>query len=412
MADMKKPGVQISKRIQAAPSSPIRRLEPFAAEAKKKGVKVYPLHIGQPDIETPSLFFEALNRFDQKVLAYGPSIGDMKLIEVTAAYYAAKGIPIRPADVLISDGGSEALSFAVTATCDPGDEILIPEPFFPGYTNIIRAMDVVIVPISTEVDKGYHLPSFRECEAKITPKTRAILLSHPGNPTGVVYTPEEVERIADLAVAHNLFVISDEVYREFVYDASACYRSFASLDRIADRVIIVDSISKRFSACGARVGCIVSRNPEVIQNVVKLCQGRSCPPVLEQIGARALYEMDSTSYLKKINDEYSARRDTLYNLLIAIEGVVCRKPEGAFYIMAKLPVDDAEKFVLWMLQNFAVDGETVMGAPGEGFYATPGAGRDEMRFAYVLKKEDLIRAASLLRAGLEAYPGRIVAIKA
>ncbi|MDR3265191.1 MAG: pyridoxal phosphate-dependent aminotransferase, partial [Synergistaceae bacterium] len=325
--NIENPGVRVSKRVQAVPPSPIRSLEPFAMEAKKKGVKVYPLHIGQPDIETPPLFFDTLKNFDQEVLAYGPSTGDIKLIEGIAAYYAAKGIPIRPVDLLISNGGAEALSFAVTATCDSGDEILIPEPFFPGYTNIIKALDVAIVPISTKVSEGYHLPSFEECESKITPKTRAILLSHPGNPTGVVYTPEEVDRIADLAVAHNLFVIADEVYREFVYDPSAHYRSFASLGRISNRVIIVDSISKRFSACGARVGCIVSRNPEVIQNVLKLCQGRGCPPVLEQAGARALYEMDSASYLNSVNEEYSSRRDILYNLLNAIDGVVCRKPE-------------------------------------------------------------------------------------
>ncbi|MDR2174887.1 MAG: pyridoxal phosphate-dependent aminotransferase [Synergistaceae bacterium] len=404
------PGV--SKRGQAAPSSPIRRLEPFALEAKKKGVKVYPLHIGQPDVETPPPFFDAVEGFRRgesarKTLAYGPSAGNPELIAGIAAYYAAKGIPVKPSDVIITLGGSEAVSFAIMASCDPGDELLIPEPLFPGYTNLAAVLNVRVVPITTSVRNGYHLPSRDEIESKITPRTRAILLSHPGNPTGVVYTPEEVSLVAGLALRHGLFILADEVYREFVYDETARYVSFASLDGAADRVIIADSISKRFSACGARVGCIVSRNPDVMRTVLKFCQSRGCPPVLEQIGARTLYEMNADEYLKGVNREYAARRDTLFNILNSIEGVVCRKPEGAFYIMAKLPVDDAEKFVVWLLGTFSQDGETVMGAPGEGFYATPGAGKDEMRLAYVLKEEDLVRAGSLLKAGLAAYPGRL-----
>jgi aspartate aminotransferase len=412
MANRENMNVSLSSRAEAVPSSSIRRLEPFIMEAKKKGLKVYPLHIGQPDIETPPCFFEAVKNFDQKVLAYGPSTGDMKLIEGIAAYYAAKGIPIGPANVLISNGGAEALSFAVTATCDPGDELLVPEPFFPGYTNITQALSVSIVPIPTEVTKGYHLPSRERYESKITPKTRGILLSHPSNPTGVVYTLDEMNELADLALQHNLFIIADEVYREFVYDPLVRYRSFASIDKIADRVIVVDSISKRFSSCGARVGCLVSRNADVMECVLKFCQGRGCPPVLEQIGARALYAMDSVAYLRGVNDEYASRRDVLHNILSEIGGVVCKKPEGAFYIMAKLPVDDAEKFVLWMLQNFALSGETMAGAPGEGFYATPGAGKDEVRLAYVLKKEDLVKAGMLLKAGIDAYPGRVAVFEA
>jgi aspartate aminotransferase len=412
MTNRENAAAHVSLRAEAVPSSSIRRLEPFIMEAKKKGIKVYPLHIGQPDIETPPCFFEAVRNFDQRVLAYGPSTGDMSLIEGIAAYYTAKGIPIGPSDILISNGGAEAVSFAVTVTCDPGDELLVPEPFFPGYTNIARALNVSIVPIPTKVEKGYHLPSCEEYAPKITPRTRAILLSHPGNPTGVVYTPEEVEDLADLALEHNLFIIADEVYREFVYDPSVHYRSFASVERIADRVILVDSISKRFSSCGARVGCLVSRNADVMRCALKICQGRGCSPVLEQFGARALYAMDSAAYLKGVNDEYLSRRDVLYGLLSAIDGVVCKKPEGAFYIMAKLPVDDAEKFIVWMLQHFALNGETVSGAPGEGFYVTPGAGKDEARFAYVLKKEDLVEAGALLKAGLQAYPGRLVALSA
>jgi aspartate aminotransferase len=273
-------------------------------------------------------------------------------------------------------------------------------------------LNVSIVPITTSVRDGYHLPSRGKIEAKITPKTRAILLSHPGNPTGVVYTPEEVSLIARLAVEHGLFILADEVYREFVYDKTARYVSFASLDEVADRVVIADSISKRFSACGARVGCIASRNPDVMRTALKFCQSRGCPPVLDQIGARTLYAMDSDEYLKGVNREYAARRDALCGILQSIDGVVCRKPEGAFYIMAKLPVDDAERFVMWMLGTFSQDGATMMGAPGEGFYATPGTGKDEMRLAYVLKEEDLVKAGSLLKAGLAAYPGRVSLVPA
>jgi aspartate aminotransferase len=404
------PAPEVSKRGRAAPSSPIRRLEPFALKAKQKGLKVYLLHIGQPDVETPSLFFEAVEGFRrgpnaQKTLAYGSSAGDAELIGGIVAYYAARGIALEPENVLVTLGGSEAVSFAIMASCDPGDELLVPEPFFPGYTNLAAVLNVRIVPVTTSVRKGYHLPPKDEIASKITPATRAILLSHPGNPAGVVYTPEEVSVVAALALEHGLFIIADEVYREFVYDATARYVSFASLGGVADRVVIADSISKRFSACGARVGCVVSRNAGVMQTILKFCQSRGCAPVLEQIGARALYEMDSGEYLKSVNREYAARRDTLCGILNSIEGVVCRKPEGAFYVMAKLPVDDAEKFVMWMLETFSLDGETMMGAPGEGFYATPGLGKDEIRLAYVLKEEDLVRAGALLKAGLAAYPG-------
>ncbi|MDR1648931.1 MAG: pyridoxal phosphate-dependent aminotransferase, partial [Synergistaceae bacterium] len=396
------PGV--SKRGQAAPSSPIRRLEPFALEARKKGLKVYPLHIGQPDVETPPPFFEAIENFNKgmharKTLAYGPSTGDMDLIGGIVTYYAAKGISLNPSDILITLGGSEAVNFAIMVSCDPGDELLIPEPFFPGYLNLAAVLNVRVVPVTTSVRDGYHLPSRDKIESKITPRTRAILLSHPGNPTGVVYTPEEVSLLADLALEHGLFILADEVYREFVYDRSARYVSFASLGKVADRVIIADSISKRFSACGARVGCIVSRNPDVMRTALKFCQSRGCPPVLEQFGAKTLYEMNAEEYLRGVNSEYSARRNAFCGILDSIEGVVYRKPEGAFYVMAKLPVDDAEKFVMWMLGTFSRDGETMMGAPGEGFYATPGIGKDEMRLAYVLKEEDLVRAGSLLKAG-------------
>jgi aspartate aminotransferase len=386
------------------PSSPIRRLESFAAEAKAKGKKIYPLHIGQPDIETPPIFFESLKKFDSKTLAYGTSQGDLDLIDRIVEYYAKFGIPIEREDLLVTNGGSEALNFAVSIACDPGDSILVPEPFFPAYAAFAASANAEIRPITTLAEEGFHLPSRGEIEKLIDTSTRAILLSHPGNPTGVVYTEEEVKMLSDIAREHDLLLIADEVYREFVY-MDEPYLSFGNIERIRDRLVIVDSVSKRYSACGARIGCLVSKNREFISLGLKYCQARGCSPTLEQLGAAALYETPD-SYLSEVNEEYRKRRDMLFEGLNGIPGIVCRKPEGAFYIMARLPVDDAEKFIIWMLQEFSVDGETVMAAPAEGFYATPGLGSSEIRMAYVLKEEDLKRAVELLAKGISAYPGR------
>ena len=396
--------MRFSARSHALPASPIRRLEPFAAEAREKGKKIYPLHIGQPDIETPELFFETLRKFDSKTLAYGTSQGDLDLIDRIVEYYAKFGIPIEREDLLVTNGGSEALNFAVSIACDPGDSILVPEPFFPAYAAFAASANAEIRPITTQAEEGFHLPSRGEIEKLIDTSTRAILLSHPGNPTGVVYTEEEVKMLSDIAREHDLLLIADEVYREFVY-MDEPYLSFGNIERIRDRLVIVDSVSKRYSACGARIGCLVSKNREFISLGLKYCQARGCSPTLEQLGAAALYETPD-SYLSEVNEEYRKRRDILFEGLNGIPGIVCRKPEGAFYIMARLPVDDAEKFIIWMLQEFSVDGETVMAAPAEGFYATPGLGSSEIRMAYVLKEEDLKRAVELLAKGISAYPGR------
>ena len=396
--------MRFSKRSHTLPASPIRRLEPFAAEAREKGKKIYPLHIGQPDIETPELFFESLRKFDSKTLAYGTSQGDFDLIDRIVEYYAKIEIPIERKDVLVTNGGSEALNFAVNIACDPGDSILVPEPFFPAYAAFAATANASIKPITTRAEDGFHLPSREEIEKLIDSSTRAILLSHPGNPTGVVYTAEEVRMLSDLAIKHDLLLIADEVYREFVY-MDEPYLSFGNIERIRDRLVIVDSVSKRYSACGARIGCLVSKNREFISLGLKYCQARGCSPTLEQLGAAALYETPD-SYLSEVNEEYRKRRDILFDGLNGIPGIVCKKPEGAFYIMAKLPVDDAEKFIIWMLQEFSVDGETVMAAPAEGFYATPGLGGSEIRMAYVLKEKDLKRAVELLAKGISRYPGR------
>jgi aspartate aminotransferase len=394
--------MNLSKRAIATPASSIRRIEPFAQAAREKGKKIYPLHIGQPDIETPKVFFDAVKNYGEKVLAYEPSGGDPRLIDGIISYYGKRGVSLERKNVLITNGGSEGLYFAIMALCDPGDELLLPEPFFPAYSTATAMVTVTPVPITTTVEDGYHLPPIAEIEKKITSRTRAIMLSHPGNPTGVIYTPKEVEDLAALARKHDFFIIADEVYREFVYEGIE-YVSFADIDSIRDRLIVVDSISKRFSACGARIGCLVSHNTDVIASMLKFCQGRGSSPSIDQVGATALYSMDAASYLAEVNKEYSLRREELYAHLSSIPGVTCRKPEGAFYLMAKLPVPDAEQFVMWLLKDFDLDGETIMGAPGEGFYVTPGLGKSEMRLAYVLKRENLARAMHILKTALSSY---------
>ncbi len=400
--------MNFSKRITGMQASPIRKLVPYATEAKAQGKKVYHLNIGQPDIVTPAGFFEAVRNFKEDVLAYSTSSGSNELIDAIRKYYEAYGIEYSRENIIITNGGSEALLFAMIALCDPGDEILVPEPFYTNYNGFGQAVNVSIKPITTRAECGFHLPSKEEIEKVITPNTRAILMSNPGNPTGVVYTDSEIGMLADLAKTHDLFIISDEVYREFVYDGLE-YTSFGTLKEIEDRVILVDSVSKRFSACGARIGCLSSKNLDLMAQIMKLAQGRLCVPTLEQVGAAELYKTPM-SYLKEVNEEYTRRRNLLYSALREMPGVVCEEPKGAFYVVVKMPVDNAEKFVIWMLKDFSLDGETVMMAPAEGFYATSGLGRDEVRIAYVLKEKDLARAMDILKAGLEAYPGRVEAI--
>lgn len=390
-----------SNRVTAMQSSPIRKLVPFATAAKAEGVKVYHLNIGQPDIKTPRGFFEAVKNFDNEVLEYAVSQGIPELIEALQDYYKTYDMHFDKDELLITNGGSEALLFAMMATCDPGDKLLIPEPFYTNYNGFGQCVNVGVAPITTKAENGFHLPSKEEILSKIDDKVKAILLSNPGNPTGAIYSKEELEMIAEIAIEKDLWIISDEVYREFVYDGLE-YTSFGNLKQVEDRVIIIDSVSKRYSACGARIGSIASKNKELIAQIMKLCQGRLCVPTLEQVGAVELYKTP-VSYFKEVNDEYRKRRDVLYSELMKVDGVICEKPTGAFYIVAKLPVDNAEDFVKWMLTEFRVDNETVMATPAEGFYATPGLGRDEIRLAYILKEEDLRKAAKILKEGLEAY---------
>ena len=394
--------MNLSNRIKGMQESPIRKLVPIAESAKKLGKKVYHLNIGQPDIETPKEFFDAVKGFSSKVLAYSFSQGMPELIDAMIGYYKKYGIEYKGNQILITNGGSEALMFALIATCDIGDEVLVPEPFYTNYNGFSLPVGVVLKPITTYAENGFALPSLKEMEKQITSKTRAILLSNPGNPTGAVYDKEQVKSVAELALKHNIFIIADEVYREFTYDGLV-YTSFGSLPEVGDRVIIIDSISKRYSACGARIGSLASKNDELMKNVLKLCQSRLCVPTLEMIGAIELYKTD-ISYFKGVNLEYTKRRDVVYNALKNMKGVICEKPRGAFYVIAKLPVVNAEEFVIWLLKEFDVNGETVMFAPAEGFYATKGLGVNEIRLAYVLKVEDLIKAMNILKQALLVYP--------
>ncbi|AUN15144.1 aspartate aminotransferase [[Clostridium] sordellii] len=393
--------MNFSNRVISMQSSPIRKLVPYATSAKERGIKVYHLNIGQPDIKTPKGFFEAINKFNSNVLEYAVSQGLPELIDAMINYYSTYNMYFEKDEILITNGGSEALLFAMMATCDPGDNILVPEPFYTNYNGFSSSVNVVVKPITTHPENGFHLPNKSEILSKIDKNTKAILISNPGNPTGTVYTKEEVYMLADIAKENNLWIIADEVYREFVYD-SLDYISFGNIDEIKDRVIIVDSVSKRYSACGARIGSLASKNKDFIHEVLKLCQGRLCVATLDQVGSVELYKTPKT-YFKEVNDEYKKRRDVLYNELMKVEGVICEKPTGAFYILAKLPVENAEDFVIWMLNEFNVDGETVMACPAEGFYATKGLGKSEIRLAYILNEHDLKTAANILKQGLEKY---------
>lgn len=390
-----------SNRVISMQSSPIRKLVPYATSAKEKGIKVYHLNIGQPDIKTPKGFFDAVNTFNSDVLEYAVSQGLPELIDAMIDYYATYDMNFEKDEILITNGGSEALLFSMMAICDPGDNILVPEPFYTNYNGFSSCVNVFVRPITTHPENGFHLPNKEEICSKIDKNTKAILISNPGNPTGTVYTKEEVHMLADIAKENNLWIIADEVYREFVYD-NLDYISFGNIEEIKDRVIIVDSVSKRYSACGSRIGSLACKNKEFIAQVLKLCQGRLCVSTLDQIGSIELYKTPNT-YFKKVNEEYEKRRDVLYSELMKVEGVICKKPTGAFYILAKLPIENAEDFVIWMLNEFDVDGETVMACPAEGFYGTEGLGKSEIRLAYILNEHDLKKAANILKEGLEKY---------
>ena len=395
--------MKISQRALGMTTSPIRRLGPYADAAVKAGKKIYRLNIGQPDIATSPKFMEAIRNIDQKVVAYGNSQGDMNLIKAIQKYYDSWNMHYETKNIYITNGGSEALELAIFSLCDPGDEILVFEPYYANYTTFAKLASAKVTAVPTNAENGYRLPDQATVEKYINDKTRAILLTNPGNPTGVVYNKEEMDMIAAVVKKYNIALIADEVYREFVYDGT--YTSFGTYKDLEQNLIMVDSVSKRYSACGARIGCVLSKNDELCAQFMKLCQARLCAPMVEQIGAAALYDTPA-SYLEEVNKEYKKRRDTIAAGLAKIPGLVSSQPKGAFYVMVKFPVDDAEKFAIWMLQDFEKEGETVMIAPGNGFYATPGKGVDEARLAYVLKCEDLERAMELLAAAVKEYPGR------
>ncbi len=393
--------MELSNRVQAMQFSPIRKFNPIAQKAKDNGKKVYHLNIGQPDVETPACFMEAIKNFDQKVIAYAESGGLTVLQDAIIDYFKQYNMDYTRDDIIITSGGSEALTMIFLTIINDGDEILIPEPFYTNYHTFATSAGGKVVPITTKAEDGYHYAKREQIEAAITPNTKAICCISPGNPTGTVLTLDEIKLIGEIAKEHDLYIIADEVYREFAYDGREA-TSFGMVDDIADRVIIVDSVSKRFSACGARVGCVVSKNKDVMQGIMKIAQGRLCVPTVDQIGAAALYKLPS-SYYDEVKAEYCARRNVVYEELMKIPGVVCQKPGGSFYITAKLPVDNIEDFLMFLLEEFEDNGETVMFAPAEGFYATPGLGKDEMRIAYVLNQEDMRRGVELIRLGLEAY---------
>ncbi len=393
--------MDISKRGREIQPSPIRKLKPYADEAQKKGIHVYFINIGQPDIPTPQPVLDAFHNYDEKVLSYGPAQGFLELRQAISDYFNSYNIPIDSENVIITIGGSEAIHFSFSAVANPDDEIIIPEPFYTNYNGYAAFASVKIVPLTLRVEDGFRLPQKEEIEAKITPRTRAILLCSPSNPTGTVYTPEELERVISIVQEHDLFLIGDEVYKEFVYDGGT-HKSILEYEEIKDRVIVVDSISKRFSSCGARVGAVVTRNRDVYQAVLKFAQARLCPPSVEQKAALAAYRM-GLDYFKPVLKEYEKRRDVLFDGLKDIPGIVIHKPQGAFYIIVRLPIQDCEHFVQWMLTDFHHDNETVMVAPAQGFYCTPGKGKNEVRIAYVLKEEDLKRAIVVFKEGLKKY---------
>ena len=386
------------------PESPIRKLAPMADAAAQRGTKIYYLNIGQPDIESPAAALDAVKRSDLRVLEYSPSAGFATYRKGLASYYQGIGLDVEASDVIVTTGGSEALSFAMGSMLDPGDEVIIPEPYYANYFGFAQALGAKVVSVPSSIESGFALPPIAELEARITPRTKAVLVCNPGNPTGYVYHRDELEALRDMALKHDLFVIADEVYREFVYDGAEAI-SVLSLAGLEQHAVLIDSVSKRYSLCGARIGCMVSKNTELMATAMKFAQARLSPPTYEQIAAEAALATPA-SYFEAVNAEYRARRDTLVRRLNAIAGVFCPTPRGAFYAVAQLPVDDAETFCRWMLEEFSHEGATVMMAPAAGFYAKRSLGKRQVRLAYVLKQSDLERAMDALERGLAAYPGR------
>jgi len=397
---------QISDKGKQMPASPIRRLVPYAEEAKSKGRKVYHLNIGQPDIPTPEVALDAVKNITAKVIEYSHSAGNESYRKGLANYYKGVNIDVDHTEMLITTGGSEAITFAFLSTLNPGDEVIVPEPFYANYNGFAVSAGVVVKPITSSIENNFALPSIDEFEKLITPKTKGIVICNPNNPTGYLYSESELKQLQKLIEKHDLYLYSDEVYREFCYDGHTHF-SAMHLKGIENNVIMMDSVSKRYSMCGARVGAMVTKNKEVINTAMKFAQARLCPPSFGQWAGEAALDTPD-DYFDEVYHEYIERRNFMVDALNKIEGVVCPKPKGAFYTVVKLPVDDTDKFSQWILSEFEYNNQTVMMAPASGFYATPGLGKQEVRIAYVLKKEDLAKAMETLEAALKAYPGRTV----
>lgn len=395
----------ISKRGQKMPSSPIRRLVPYADQAVESGKHVYYLNIGQPDILTPEAFLNPIKNLDMPVIAYGPSAGFTSLRKKLVEYYARFDIYLDYSEILVTTGGSEAIIFTMMSVCDEGDEIIIPEPFYTNYNGFAVEAGVNVVPITSRIENDFKLPPIESIKDKITSKTRAILICNPNNPTGYVYSTEELEALRKIVLEYNLFLLSDEVYREFTYDGLR-HTTAMHLKGIEDRVIMLDSVSKRYSACGARIGMIVSKNKNIIETALKFGMARLCPPSIEQVGVESGIDTPK-EYFDQVNKEYTERRNIMVSLLRKIPGVIAPNPKGAFYMVVRLPVKDANDFAQWLLSDFQINNETVLLAPADGFYSTPGLGKDEVRIAYVLNVEDIRKAMHIMSEALKVYPGRI-----
>jgi aspartate aminotransferase len=396
--------LRISKRGQEMPASPIRKLVPYAEAAKKKGIKVYHLNIGQPDIETPPSILDAVKNCNIKVLEYSHSAGNESYRKKLVTYYAKNGIDITSSDIIITTGGSEAILFGFMACLDAGDEVIIPEPFYANYNGFAIQADVVVKPIVSSIENGFALPPIEEFEKAITPKTRAIVVCNPNNPTGYLYSAAEMETLKQIVQKHNLYLFADEAYREFCYEGT--HTSAMHLSGVDDHVVLMDTISKRYSACGGRIGAFVTKNKELLGAAMKLAQARLSPPSFAQILGEAAVDLPD-DYFDTTKAEYKLRRDTIVTRLNTISGVFCPNPGGAFYAMAKLPIDDSDVFCQWLLESFSYNNQTVMLAPATGFYGTPGLGKQEVRLAYVLNTNDINAAMDCLEKALEQYPGRV-----
>ena len=393
----------ISERAVLLPASPIRKLVPFANEAEARGIKIYHLNIGQPDLETPEVGLEALKHVDRKILEYSPSEGYASYRKKLVGYYKSFGIDLTPENIIVTSGGSEALQFAFMTCLNPGDEVIVTEPFYANYSGFARLAGVTTVPIVSKIENGFALPPIEEFDKKITPKTKAILICNPNNPTGYLYSEEELNVLAQIVKKHDLFLMADEVYREFCYD-NCQYHSVMHLKGLEDNVILLDSISKRYSACGCRIGMFVTKNKDVYAAAMKAAQARLSPPTYGQIFGEAAIDAPA-EYFDAVLAEYTKRRNIVVESINKMEGCLCPNPKGAFYAVARLPIDNADKFCQWLLEDFSIDGKTVMLAPATGFYSTAGSGMNEVRISYVLKEEDLHEAMHCLEEALKVYPG-------